>query len=304
MALTTLPDLSQGQVTTEAYFDNLNIDVNELIGLRSRNLLTNGGFEVWQRGAGPFSALNAYSADRWLIGSSGVGTITKETTTVDSSGSSLKAVVTANGFIISQKLEDFAQLRGQTLSLSVRIQQSVASGVTMSIQDGIGTPSFPTSSTTGAWVTLTQTFVVAASATSVTIAFQFSVGTHYLDNAMLVMGPAPTAYVPLHPQEELARCQRYYEVHGGVNNGSPSPLGFATAAGQYVSCYVPFAVQKGGLPTVTKLGTWGVTNCGQPTVGQVTPNGYLLLVTSSAAGNPTTAFPNSSDDLIVAEFNP
>src|SRR5215471_14015617 len=31
------------------------------------NLLTNGGFEIWQRGNGPFTANSAYTADRWLI---------------------------------------------------------------------------------------------------------------------------------------------------------------------------------------------------------------------------------------------
>src|SRR5262249_46089074 len=35
------------------------------------NLLTNGGFEIWQRGAGPFNTASAFTADRWQIVPSG-----------------------------------------------------------------------------------------------------------------------------------------------------------------------------------------------------------------------------------------
>src|SRR5215471_11335382 len=39
------------------------------------NLLTNGGFEIWQRGNGPFTASNAFAADRWRIGLAGSDTL-------------------------------------------------------------------------------------------------------------------------------------------------------------------------------------------------------------------------------------
>src|SRR5215468_5934538 len=35
------------------------------------NLLTNGGFEIWQRGAAGFTATGIYSADRWYNGLGG-----------------------------------------------------------------------------------------------------------------------------------------------------------------------------------------------------------------------------------------
>src|SRR5215472_3743812 len=37
------------------------------------NLLVNGGFEIWQRGNGPYTT--SYSADRWVVGPQGTDTL-------------------------------------------------------------------------------------------------------------------------------------------------------------------------------------------------------------------------------------
>src|SRR5499427_9021761 len=49
------------------------------------NLLTNGGFEIWQRGNGPFTANGVYTSDRWFIALQGTDTlsVSKDTTNVD-----------------------------------------------------------------------------------------------------------------------------------------------------------------------------------------------------------------------------
>src|SRR5499427_6610596 len=39
------------------------------------NLLTNGGFEIWQRGNGPFTATGVYGPDRWQLGITGTDTL-------------------------------------------------------------------------------------------------------------------------------------------------------------------------------------------------------------------------------------
>src|SRR5262252_6904714 len=59
------------------------------------NLLTNGGFEIWQRGNGPFTtAGTALSADRWASLSSGAPTVSvsRNTANVDSSSAACAAV--------------------------------------------------------------------------------------------------------------------------------------------------------------------------------------------------------------------
>src|SRR5215471_7851986 len=50
------------------------------------NLLTNGGFEIWQRGNGPFTGTgNGFGPDRWTLGIAGTDTlsVSRDTTNVD-----------------------------------------------------------------------------------------------------------------------------------------------------------------------------------------------------------------------------
>lgn len=293
------------QLTNAIWEDQIRDNLNQLAGSH-RNHLVNGGMEVWQRGAGGFTT-SVYTADRWLQTiSNGTSTVTQETSVVDtSSGNSLK-IVTAGGIVttsISQKLEHLTQLRGRTLALSARVRQSVASGVVMTIDAAGGSGSSGTSATTGSFVTFLATLAVgAADAGPLNVTFSFTAaGTFYIDNVMLVVGPDPAPYMPLHPQEDLARCQRYYEVHGGVN--SAFAIGGYNAAAAGVTQYVPFATVKGGIPTVTKNGTWNVVNCGQPSTGGAYSAGYNITVITTALG--AVAFnANSTDDTITAEYNP
>lgn len=303
---TTVVDRAIGDPITEAIWDDqLKDNVNQLGGAH-RNLLTNGGFEVWQRGAGAFTAHNAYTADRWIIdlGASGAVSITREATTIDSSGTYALACAntTTNANYVRQKIEDYGALRGRTLSFSARVRQSVASGVSISIQDNVSGTTSAFSATTGSYVTLTTTYTLNAAATQCILSFTFvATGTYYLDNAMLVIGPAPAPYQPLHPQEDLARCQRYYEVLGGVTDSVVMRCYQAAAAG--ISMTVFFKVTKGGTPTVTKNGTWAVTNCGQPGVGGASVGSCYLTATATATAD-TFFSPNSSDDTLTVEFNP
>src|SRR5215831_14931150 len=78
-------------------------------------LLVNGGFEVWSRGAGPFTT-GVYAADRWSlgIGSGSTLSVTRDTGNVDT-GSGAAAVATythsTTSFLL-QKLEDYGNVRG------------------------------------------------------------------------------------------------------------------------------------------------------------------------------------------------
>lgn len=306
-AVFTTVEARQDQVLTNAIWaDEIKDNLNQLAGAH-RNLLTNGGFERWQRGASfSITALNtAYTADRWLAQSNSgtTSTVTQETSIIDTnSASSLKYVTSGGTAILVQKLEDYQQLRGQTISLSARVRQGSASAVTLNIEQTSGVTTGAASATTGSFVTLTVTAAIASTTNLVQVYLTVASGaTVYFDNAMLVVGPAPAPYQPLHPQEELARCQRYYEVHGGVSGAMA--FGGYQAAGSGDTHYVPFAVPKGGTPTVTKNGTWAVVNCGQPSVSAAYTGGYSFTVAITALGSYAVNA-NSTDDTIVAEFNP
>ena len=49
------------------------------------NLLTNGGFEIWQRGNGPYTGNGVYIADRWLLTLVDTLSVSRNTANVDTS---------------------------------------------------------------------------------------------------------------------------------------------------------------------------------------------------------------------------
>jgi hypothetical protein len=305
VALLSVPDIVNSTPLTESWLDLVGTDINELIGRASRNQLVNGGMEVWQRGAGPFTAATAYTADRWQLVYIGGGghAVSQETTTVDSGASSLKFVATAIGSLcyVMQDVEHWRELRGKAVAVSVRVHQSVAAGCRVELDDGIAVAGGGTSATTGSWVTLTSTLTVNASATRLRVRLTLLLaGTFYFDAAMLVVGPNATEFVPLHPQEDLARCQRYYEVLGG-SVASLHHQGYQ-AAGTTAGATLHYKVTKGGTPTVTKNGTWNVVNCGQPVVGGAGVGSCYIEATVTALGNFQFTT-NSTDDSVSVEHN-
>jgi len=112
-------------------------------------------------------------------------------------------------------------------------------------------------------------------------------------------GSAATEFDQRHIAQELALCQRYYEVHGGVTQTVPTLTAYAQNV-QPFGYGVPFIVQKRAAPTLTKNGTWGVSNCGQPAVGSSSVYGYYIY--AYATGTTTCLFfANSADDTITAD---
>jgi hypothetical protein len=269
--------------------------------------------EICQRGAGPFNGggtavvgLDCWKGNRTNVAGTSAVAMSQDVTTVDAASTySMKCVITYTAITseVYQKLEEVVSLRSKTLTFAIRINQPVASYITPFFRvDGAKTYGTP-SATTGSWVTLSQSATLGSSVATIEVGVEFGTSgqTCYLDNAMLVVGATASAYVSRHPQEELARCQRYYEVHGGVA-GAMAYLGYGAAA---ANCGTPliFAARKGGTPTITKNGTWAVANCGQPTITGTSPESYTLYATATALGS-VVFNANSTDDFISAEYNP
>jgi len=223
------------------------------------NLLVNGGFEIWQRGNGPFT-IAAFSADRWAIGLDGTDTMSVSR---DPSNQDIRsgncAVVTythgngTGGSALYQQLQpntDMWGIRASTLTLSIRVRTSVANVARAYIYNN-GTfvyGSYHSGDGTYQTLSVTATTVALPSGFNVGVSFNTSNATAYIDNAMLVVGSVSADYAPLHPSDDLARCLRYYETFSAA-------AGNIFAAGQVVSgtlAYIPLAfLPKAVAPTVT-----------------------------------------------------
>jgi len=121
--------------------------------------------------------------------------------------------------------------------------------------------------------------------------------TWYLTGVQLEEGSVPTAFEYRQYGTELALCQRYYEVHGGTANAFPQYFGYGSN-GTNVGLALPFAVTKRAAPTVTALGTWTVSNCGQPSADSATVQGYRLYATCSST-NTIQFYPASSSEKVT-----
>jgi hypothetical protein len=193
------------------------------------NILDNGGFEIWQRGVtftAPASA--AYTADRWKLNTDEATnvTTTKETTTIDAIGlASMKVVVTSTGashyYQQIQYIENYADYRGKTVTLSVRVFASVASAIKIQVGDNASNTTSAYHTGGGGWETLTATFTVGAAASQLNVVVGMinsgdkKNGTYYFDSAMLGVASAAVPFAPTNPQVDLARCQRFFQILGG-----------------------------------------------------------------------------------------
>ena len=276
-----------------------------LPAIARNNLLVNGGFEIWQRGNGPYTTDLGYTADRWFFtknGGTSTFSISRDTTNMDAGSGACAAVAYTHGSAVSdlyQKLEDSPNLKNRTMTVSARVRSSVANAVRLCLQGAAQNFSgFHTGD--GTYQTLTVTASMGTPGTFA-VFFRFGAsGTFYVDNAMLIVGPNPADYIPMHPADDLARCQRYYEqvgINGAVFHG-----GWAGVAGEAIGTDRRFRAYKAVNPTITLLTPWTVTNCAQPVVLASTSDGVSFYAAATAIGH--VQFLTTTSAWIIAEANP
>jgi hypothetical protein len=271
-----------------------------------RNLLHNGLFNVAQRGAGPWTVTNGYTADRWSMSYNLDAISTAIVAAPDTTRAAIGDEACAQTFqpsftgtagaaafsYVSQPIEGVRRLSAKTATLSfwawcgtgtlrlgASFDQFFGSG---------GSPSAPVTNN-GQSVALTTTpqrFALTFSLPSVagktlgtsnddhtTLNFWLSSGTTQASRAgnigvqsgtialwgvQLELGATATPLEKLDPQQDLAKCQRFYQsttvVYGGYN-----------VAGNNLSTVAYFPVWMRAAPTVTPgansgFNTGAVTN--------------------------------------------
>jgi hypothetical protein len=275
------------------------------------NLLTNGGFEVWQRGNGPFASNGTFTADRWYLSIAGTDTlsISRNTANADTVRGSIACgactftLGTGAGgtcFLQALKATDSFQIKGQTVSLSMRVSTASANAVRVGLNDGSAWTYSSFHTGAGGYQTLTVTATVGAAADLTVGIFFVATCTAYLDSAMLVVGSQAADYVPLHPADELARCLRYYEKFGGGSSALWNG-GYGGAGGACGQTF--YQTTKAVGPTLTKTGTWTVSNCGQPVADITALNTFRIYALASATGVYSWGTTDATT-YITSEANP
>ena len=180
-----------------------------------KNLIINGGFDVWQRGTS-FSGLSVYSyfADRWQCAISTTCSRSTDTPTDEGFNYSAKLEAGSGGNILRMMLEDSNKLLGSnSFTFSFWIKGSVASTGGMDVGDQ-QSKSF---SITTSWTKITQNFTeISTTAHGGTANDYFDItssvaGDFYITGVQLELGSVATDFEHRSYGEELALCQRYFQ---------------------------------------------------------------------------------------------
>jgi hypothetical protein len=280
----------------------------------AQNLLVNPGFEIWQRGAGAFTTHTLMTADEWqLYYGSGTWSVSRNSSpysgvyclSVTSSG-------TVSGYIM-QGIENGISLMGSYLTFSCWVKCSVPSAIQLAIADWTGSidstlSSFHTGS--GNWERLTVVKQIRTGLVPNTTSWPHAfpvlamvlcykpVTAALLDGAVCVVGnyPEGVPFIPLMPAEDLRRCQRFFEVHGGALATHPIFVAYSAAGNSFVLSQ-QFKEQKYAIPTCTVSGNWTLVNCTTLATIYISQHGYALYA-STTANAYTAWYPADSTGIV------
>jgi len=212
-----------------------------------KNLIINGGFDVWQRGT---SFTSGYFADRYTGNHSG-HTTTKSTDVPANKGfgSSAKFVGSGSDPYFYQVIEGSAIVAGRAVVFSFWHKGGLGQAY---IYDGSYTAKGSTViETAGSWTRrqITHTFATGTYNPLVRIGLPTNTSnTSYTTGWQVELGSVATDFEHRSYGEELALCQRYFETNSSTTSWfySIEKLG----AG-YGRTHIPFMTVKHHTPTIT-----------------------------------------------------
>ena len=184
-----------------------------------RNLIINGGFDVWQRGES-HSAIG-YGSDRWHTSSPSSISLVKEADSLHGNVAALtisntdtnyvQAIENLSGLFLSKEVTLSFWVKSDTITSS-KIQAYNGAAFTLEIGYDI----------TSSWTKVSKTFNTGSSYTAGTV-FRLYVlrtsnttGTVRFANVQLELGSVATDFEHRLYGEELALCRRYYQRFGGA----------------------------------------------------------------------------------------
>lgn len=244
-----------------------------------RNLIINGGFDVWQRGTSFTSGLG-YTADRFLVYTDGAATVSREPfapgqTAVPGNPKFFYRHAQTNAGTIeshfSQKLEDVTVTSGRTVTLQFYVKSSLAAqNVYLLLQQNFGSGGSTAVDTAGPSFTVGQSWeykeitIEVPSVSGKTIGadnfarfyLRFEEGTTFtldIANVQLELGDTATPFEQRSYGEELGLCQRYFERISAEESFSRFGSGVATSNNE-VKWVMVFSARKRTQPLVSFSG--------------------------------------------------
>ena len=223
-------------------------------GKSDGNILTNPGFEIWQRGTGPFIA-NGYTADRWKLDGTGatVSLAPNALTIPEGSVLSARLVFTPGVATLArlyQHIENSADYHELTVGFTAKIYASVANVARIYIRDNAVYTYSQYHSGVAGWEYLSVTKLLSASIPDLAVGLEVGpVGcTVFIDNTCLMVGAA-LPYSPCHPSDDWDRCLRYYETGHLCWRGYTPDAGGIWLPLTFVErkCDVPVITMSGGV---------------------------------------------------------
>jgi len=256
-----------------------------------RNLIINGGFDVWQRGTS-FTTTTAYTADRWHWSNGSAVTVSRTTfaSTDNNPGGKYYLRIGANstshstsGVSLRYHIENVTSVAPNTsITLSYWIRSSEVTSWKSQVWERYnGWTDYAqlashTDTISSSWTKITQTFTTAArtgktivdGANTLTLQLQNNsafTGTNTIDiaNVQLEVGSVATPFEYRSYGEELALCQRYYQT------GNPNMIAHVVNSGLLTLPIHP-TVSFRASPSVEFITSPYVENVPWNSVGSVT----------------------------------
>jgi hypothetical protein len=229
-----------------------------------KNLLINGGFDVWQRGTS-FTNTSQYTVDRWFFGNPGTSSVTQVTTPY---GYGVSYTRTGGNWGTFTRLEwkDLSFLKvGDKLTLQYVSNRNTPNAHSLHDAANNGTINFPSNAMvsegngyykyTGT-LEVTQQLIDACAAVDMMhlgIEPYSSEGEFTITDVQLELGSVATPFEQRPYGLELSLCQRYYQTY--IVNAYESLGVFRGGVSNAVSTQKPFTVPMRTAPTATLSNT-------------------------------------------------
>ena len=263
-------------VEAAATADQTKADLNAIgVSGGRKNLIINGGMDVWQRGTSfTSSGSGTYIADRWYCYSS-IESATRVLLSETNQYGLAISNTSNSSLTIGQKIEDVSIVSGKALTVSFKGKSTTSQQIrvygyyydtsgSLITSGSIGTVTLSTSLTDYA-VSFTAPDLSASSIKGTTsyMLLRFDTTavntTNYtLTELQLELGSVATDFEHRSYGEELALCQRYFEWVCQAGDSIGGSEGWSGGS------YVPYKLQveKRASPTITPLGSAYIFDAG------------------------------------------